>query len=227
MTVPRLITVDGPAGAGKGTLARRLAAHFAYAHLDTGKLYRAVGLNTLAGGGDPANPADAVAAARALDPASIAGGGLENPELAGDIAASAASKVAAIPDVRSALLSFQRDFAATPPGTARGAVLDGRDTGTVVCPDAPVKFFIPASAEERATRRHKELLDRGEASIYPRVLADMKERDVRDSTRAIAPLKAADDARTIDTSDMDADAVFAAALEHINVYIAARNDRVS
>jgi cytidylate kinase len=220
MTAPRLITVDGPAGAGKGTLARRLAAQLAYAHLDTGKLYRAVGLATLANGGDPANPGDATAAARALDAAAIAAGALENPELAGDNAASAASKVAAIPDVRAELLAFQRDFAANPPGTAKGAVLDGRDTGTVVCPDAPVKFFITASAEVRAKRRHKELLDRGEASIYPRVLADMKERDVRDSTRAIAPLRAADDARTIDTSEMDADAVFAAALEFINAHIA-------
>jgi cytidylate kinase len=220
MTAPRLITVDGPAGAGKGTLARRLAAQLAYAHLDTGKLYRAVGLATLANGGDPANPGDATAAARALDAAAIAAGALENPELAGDNAASAASKVAAIPDVRAELLAFQRDFAANPPGTAKGAVLDGRDTGTVVCPDAPVKFFITASAEVRAKRRHKELLDRGEASIYPRVLADMKERDVRDSTRAIAPLRAADDARTIDTSEMDTDAVFAAALEFINAHIA-------
>lgn len=220
MTPPRLITVDGPAGAGKGTLARRLAAHFTYAHLDTGKLYRAVGLNTLAQGGDPANPADAIAAARALDAATIARGALENPDLAGDAAAAAASKVAVIPEVRAALLAFQRDFAARPPGGAQGAVLDGRDTGTVVCPDAPVKFFITASAEVRAKRRHKELLDRGETSIYPRVLADMKERDVRDSTRAIAPLTAADDARTIDTSEMDADAVFAAALEFINAHIA-------
>jgi CMP/dCMP kinase len=215
MTTPRLITVDGPAGAGKGTLSKRLAAHFGYAHLDTGKLYRAVGLNTLAAGGDPATPVDAIAAAEALDSAAIASGGLQNPELAGDTAASAASKVAAIPEVRQVLLTFQRDFASNPPGSSSGAILDGRDTGTVVCPDAPVKFFITASAEERAKRRHKELLDRGEASIYPRVLADMKERDVRDSTRAIAPLKAADDARTIDTSELDADAVFAAALEFI------------
>jgi CMP/dCMP kinase len=215
MTTPRLITVDGPAGAGKGTLSKRLAAHFGYAHLDTGKLYRAVGLNTLAAGGDPATPADAIAAAKALDSAAIASGGLQNPELAGDTAAAAASKVAAIPEVRQVLLAFQRDFASNPPGGTGGAILDGRDTGTVVCPDAPAKFFVTASAEERAKRRHKELLDRGEASIYPRVLADMKERDVRDSTRAIAPLKAADDARTIDSSELDADAVFAAALEYI------------
>ena len=215
MTAPAVITVDGPAGAGKGTLARRLAEHLGYAHLDTGKLYRAVGLGTLEAGGDPSLPADAVAAAEALDPHAIAEGGLDNPELAGDKAAVAASKVAAIPEVRQVLLSFQRNFAAHPPGDAAGAVLDGRDTGTVVCPDAGAKFFITAQAEVRAERRHKELLGRGETSIYARVLADMKERDVRDSTRAVAPLKAADDARTIDTSDLDADTVLTVALEHI------------
>jgi cytidylate kinase len=220
MSAPRLITVDGPAGSGKGTLAKRLAAHFGYAHLDTGKLYRAVGLATVRAGGDPASRDDAVAAAEGLDAAAIAGGHLDDPALAGDEAAAAASRVAAIPDVRAVLLSFQRDFAAAPPGGADGAVLDGRDTGTVVCPDAPVKFFITASPEVRAERRHKELLARGETSIYARVLADMKERDARDSNRAVAPLKAADDALTIDTSDMDADTVFAAALAHIADHIA-------
>jgi len=215
MTTPRIITVDGPAGSGKGTLARRLAGHFGYAHLDTGKLYRAVGLATLRAGGDPADPADAVAAAQSLDANAVAGGILDDAELTGDTAASAASKVAAIPEVREVLLSFQRNFATHPPGRAGGSVLDGRDTGTVICPDAEAKFFITAQVEERAERRHKELLGRGETSIYARVLADMKERDVRDSTRAVAPMKAADDARTIDTSDLDADAVFAAALEYI------------
>ena len=215
MTTPRIITVDGPAGSGKGTLARRLAGHFGYAHLDTGKLYRAVGLATLRAGGDPADLADAVAAAQSLDANAVAGGILDDAELTGDTAASAASKVAAIPEVREVLLSFQRNFATHPPGRAGGSVLDGRDTGTVICPDAEAKFFITAQVEERAERRHKELLGRGETSIYARVLADMKERDVRDSTRAVAPMKAADDARTIDTSDLDADAVFAAALEYI------------
>ena len=215
MTTPRIITVDGPAGSGKGTLARRLAGHFGYAHLDTGKLYRAVGLATLRAGGDPADPADAVAAAQSLDANAVAGGILDDAELTGDTAASAASKVAAIPEVREVLLSFQRNFATHPPGRAGGSVLDGRDTGTVIFPDAEAKFFITARVEERAERRHKELLGRGETSIYARVLADMKERDVRDSTRAVAPMKAADDARTIDTSDLDADAVFAAALEYI------------
>lgn len=209
------ITVDGPAASGKGTLARRLAARFGFAHLDTGKLYRAVGLAVLRAGGDPGDEAAAVAVARALDAGAVAAGALDDPELEGDDAARAASLVAAIPAVRTALLDFQRAFAADPPAGAAGAVLDGRDTGTVVCPDAPIKFFITASAEVRAERRHKELMGRGEASIYARVLADLKERDARDSERAVAPMKAADDALIIDTSAMDADAALAAALDHI------------
>ncbi len=215
MTAPRIITIDGPAGCGKGTLARRLAERLGYAHLDTGRLYRAVGLAVLRSGNDPDDVQTAVAAARALDAAGIAAGALDDPELSGDRAAAAASKVAAIPEVRAALLDFQRAFAVAPPAGAKGAILDGRDTGTVVCPDAPLKLFINASAEVRADRRHKELLARGEASIYARVLAEIKERDERDSTRAVAPLKPAGDARLIDTSSMDADAVLEAALEYI------------
>ena len=204
------VAIDGPAASGKGTLARDIASHFGYAHLDTGKLYRGVGLAVLAASGDPADPDAAVAAARALDPQALA-----DPALAGDEAAQAASVVAAIPAVRAALLDFQRTFAGQPPGGAGGAVLDGRDTGTVVCPDADVKFFVTASSEVRAERRHKELLARGEPSIYARVLADIEERDRRDSTRAVAPLRPAPDAILIDTSALDAAAVLDAALAHL------------
>jgi len=204
-----IIAVDGPAASGKGTLARRLAAHLGYAYLDTGKLYRAVGYAVLAAGGDPEDAADAVRAAKALKPEE-----LEDPVLGSDEAADAASKVAAIPGVRAALLKFQQDFAHAPPGGAPGAVLDGRDIGTVVCPDAEVKLFVTADLAVRATRRHKELIGRGETSIYSRVLQDLKERDARDSSRAEAPLRPADDARTLDTSNLDPDAVFAAALAY-------------
>ena len=202
-----IIAIDGPAASGKGTLARRLAAHFGYAHLDSGKIYRAVGLAVLRAGKDPEDPAAAVAAAGTLN-----ADDLGNPDLAGDDAAVAASKVAAIPAVRAAVLDFQRDFAINPPGGAGGAVIDGRDIGTVVCPDAAVKLFVTASVEARAERRHKELLGRGEASIYARVLQDLKERDARDTNRAVAPLRPAEDAEVMDTSEMDPDAAFAAAL---------------
>lgn len=202
-----IIAVDGPAASGKGTLARRLAAQFGYAYLDTGKLYRAVGHAILTAGGDPEDAATAVRAAKAISAEM-----LENPALGGDLAAVAASKVAAIPCVRAALLKFQQDFAHTPPNGAPGAVLDGRDIGTVVCPNADVKLFITADLPTRAERRHKELIGRGEASIYARVLQDLKERDERDSNRAVAPLRPACDAETLDTSQLDPDAVFEAAL---------------
>lgn len=205
-----IIAIDGPAGSGKGTLARRLADALGYAHLDTGKLYRAVGLGVIAAGKDPADAAAALASARNLDAQT-----LDNPDLLGDEAAIAASKVAAIQEVRSVLLEFQRRFAAKPPEGATGAVLDGRDIGTVVCPEAEVKFFITASAEVRAERRHKELLARGEPSIYARVLQDMKVRDERDQSRSVAPLKPALDAMVVDTSELDADAVFETAMDII------------
>ena len=210
-----IITIDGPAASGKGTLARHIAAHVGYAHLDTGKLYRAVGLAVLTAGGDPADPAAATAAARALDPQALNPRALDDPALAGDGVARAASIVAAIPEVRTALLDFQRTFAAQPPDGAAGAVLDGRDIGTVVCPAADVKFFVTASAQVRAERRHKELLARGEPSIYARVLADIQERDRRDSTRVVAPLRPAPDAKLIDTSALDAAAVLTTALAHL------------
>jgi cytidylate kinase len=205
-----IVAVDGPAASGKGTLARRLAAHFRFAYLDTGKIYRAVGHRVLASKGNPEDLGAALDAARALEPSD-----LDNPDLAGDMAANAASKVAALEPVRAVLLGFQQDFAADPPDGAAGAVLDGRDIGTVVCPDAEMKLFITADVEERARRRHKELLDKGEPSIYPRVLQALKDRDARDSNRSAAPLKAAADAIEIDTTAMDPDEAFATALEFI------------
>lgn len=203
----RVIAIDGPAAAGKGTLARRLANHLGYAYLDTGLLYRAVGMKALEGGGDPSDPAVATTAAEAL-----ANEDLSRSDLRGDRAASAASQAATIPEVRRALLSFQRRFAEHPPGGAAGAVLDGRDIGTVVCPDADLKFFVTASLEVRAARRVRELRERGLEAIDTRVLQEMRERDVRDSTRRLAPLGPASGAIVIDTSRLDADAVFAAAL---------------
>ena len=197
---PLLIAIDGPAASGKGTLAKRLAAHFKLPHLDTGLLYRAVGWSAAH---TSLTPADAAAALKAAD--------LDNPALRTDEAGQAASKVAAIPEVRTNLLKFQKEFA----HQASGAVLDGRDIGTVICPDAPVKLFVTASLDARVERRYQELRARGADTIKPRVLAEMAERDRRDSERAAAPLKAAPDAYHLDTSDMDADAAFAAALAFI------------
>lgn len=206
-----IVAIDGPSASGKGTLSKRLAAHLAFAHLDTGKIYRAVGLKVLRSGGDPADEVSALAAAQSLDPSELG-----DPALAGDEAADAASKVAAINTVRAVLLQFQQNFAARPPGGLDGAVLDGRDIGTVVCPAAEVKLFVTASAEVRAERRHKELLERGETSIYARVLQDMKDRDDRDTNRSVAPLKPAEDAFVLDTSELNADQAFAAALAEID-----------
>ncbi|MBT3305256.1 MAG: (d)CMP kinase [Alphaproteobacteria bacterium] len=206
-----LIAIDGPAAAGKGTLARRLADHFGLALLDTGLLYRAVGMNVVRAGGDANDAALAAETARALKPED-----LEADDLRVDAAADAASRVSAVPDVRAALLEFQRSFAANPPGGASGAVLDGRDIGTVVCPEATAKLFVTASTEVRAKRRYLELRERGLDAIHGRVLADMKERDARDSERAVSPLEPAKDAFLLDTSDLDADQAFAAALDFIN-----------
>ncbi|NVK19193.1 MAG: (d)CMP kinase [Methylocystaceae bacterium] len=197
-----VVAIDGPAAAGKGTLARRVAADLDLAYLDTGLLYRATGFAVLAEGGDPSDAVMATKAAENLKPAD-----LENEKLRYDEAAQAASKVAVIQPVRDELLDFQRRFAAQPPAGKKGAVLDGRDIGTVVCPDADVKLFVTASTEVRAQRRLKELQERGLESIYAQVLQDMKDRDARDSQRAAAPLKAADDAVILDTSDLDIEEV--------------------
>ena len=195
-----LIAIDGPSAAGKGTLAKRLAAHFRLPHLDTGLLYRAVGWAAERTGRPPAEVA-----------ATLQAGDLDDPDLRTDAAGQAGSRAAAIPEVRANLLKFQKEFAYREPG----AVLDGRDIGTVICPDATVKLFVTASPEARAERRYQELRGRGADTIKPRVLAEMAERDRRDSERAAAPLKAAPDAYHLDTSDMDADAAFAAALAFI------------
>jgi cytidylate kinase len=199
-----IIAVDGPAASGKGTLARRLAGHFGLHHLDTGLIYRAVGLAVRASGHDLDDVAAAVRAARALDLTQFSAEALRSTA-----AGEAASRVAAIPEVRAALLEYQRNFAGRQPG----AVLDGRDIGTVVCPDANVKLFVTATPETRARRRWQELLALGDRLTYEAVLADIRSRDARDSERAVAPLKPAAGARLLDTTLLDIEAAFQAALD--------------
>jgi cytidylate kinase len=202
-----IIAIDGPAASGKGTLARRLAAHFGLAHLDTGLLYRAVGRRVLDEGADPADPRAAEAAARALRAED-----LEREDLRSPPADAAASAVAAIPGVRAALLAFQRAF-----GGARGAVLDGRDIGTVVFPDATAKLYVTASVEARGMRRWKELVARGVAADLATVTAEVRARDAADAARAAAPMRPAADARLLDTTELDPEAAFAAALALVGV----------
>ncbi len=194
------IAIDGPAAAGKGTISKAVAAHFGFAYLDTGLLYRAVGAKVLLG----MEPDDA---ALRLEVSDLDADGLRSPEVA-----QAASRVAVIPEVRAALLDFQRSFARR----AGGAVLDGRDIGTVICPDAEAKLFVTASAEVRAKRRHAELDETGSAASFDQVLADVRERDERDRNRATAPLKPAPDAVVIDTSDLTINAAVQAAIEAID-----------
>jgi CMP/dCMP kinase len=215
-----IIAVDGPAASGKGTLARRLARHFNLAYLDTGSLYRAAALRALQSGGDPADPAVAKAAAER-----VGADDLTDPRLREEQIARAASAVAAIPAVRAALLGFQRDFAHRPPAGAAGAVLDGRDIGTVIFPDADAKLFVTATPEARAERRCKELRESGVNAIYDRVLQDMKDRDARDRQRRAAPLVPADDAFVLDTTVLDADAAFQAALAFIGRQLAGKPPR--
>ena len=198
-----IVAIDGPAAAGKGTVSKAVAAHFGFAHLDTGLLYRVVGRVALEKIG-PSLDEDAVIALLT----EVREADLERDDLRTAAVAQAASKVAAIPEVRSALVDFQRKFAAR----AGGAVLDGRDIGTVICPDADVKLFVTASAEVRAQRRYQELTDRGENTDFDTVLEDVKARDARDSERAVAPLVAADDAISIDTSGMSIEDAIAAAI---------------
>ena len=214
-----IIAIDGPAAAGKGTLAQNLAKYFNYAFLDTGRLYRAVGYAVIQKNQDPSNEAQAIECAKQFDPKNI-NSILKNPALREEKTGNAASKVAVIPEVRKALLDLQRNFANNPffeDGTkAKGAVLDGRDIGTVVCPNAEIKFYVTASAEVRATRRFKELTDSGKKVSYDTILQDIKERDFRDSNRSSAPLKPAEDAFILDTSHLDAKQAFDKALELIN-----------
>jgi len=206
-----IIAVDGPASSGKGTVARALARHYGLPHLDTGLLYRAVGMTVLAGDGDPADP---VAAEAATDfPAAL----LDDPALRSESAGRAASIVSAHPGVRAALLARQRDFACQP----GGAVLDGRDVGTVIAPAADAKLFVTASPEIRARRRHAELIGRGEAVPYETVLADILARDARDSGRAAAPLARAADAALLDTGDLTIDAAVQRAISLVEARIGA------
>jgi cytidylate kinase len=199
-----IIAIDGPAASGKGTLGKRLAVHFGLRHLDTGLIYRAVAKALLDAGHRLDDETCAVAAARALDP-----GAFDEKVLKGHAIGEAASIVSAIPQVRAALIAFQRDFAAAPPG----AVLDGRDIGTVICPDADVKIFVVAAPEVRAQRRAIELRAAGQRADEAAILDDIRRRDERDRSRAVAPLIPAADAVDLDTSNLDVEAAVAAAIE--------------
>ena len=205
-----IVTVDGPVAAGKGTLARRLAAHLGFAYLDTGSLYRATALRLLRQGGDPGD-----AKAAALAAAQVSQADLADPALRDEAIGAAASLVAALPEVRQALLEYQRRVAAAPPGGAAGAVLDGRDIGTVVCPEADVKLFVTADVDARSRRRHAELLARGARTSLAEVRAELVRRDERDSARAHAPLRPAADAHLLDTTKLDIETAFRAALDVI------------
>ena len=202
-----IVAIDGPAASGKGTLGKRIAAHYGLAHLDTGKLYRAVARDTLAMGKSPKDASAALIAAKALDLATLG-----DPHLMDGRLGEAASIVASHPDVRQELLAYQRAFARQKPG----AVLDGRDIGTVICPDADVKLFVTAAPEERARRRYRELCEAGNSIAEAEVLADIKRRDERDKSRAAAPLRMAEDAVLLDTTNLDIDAAFKAAIDLID-----------
>jgi len=208
-----IIAIDGPAASGKGTLGKKLAAHYGLRHLDTGLLYRAVAKSVLDAGRRPDDEAAAIAAAQALDP-----GGFDEAVLKSHAVGEAASLVSAVPEVRAALVAFQRDFAAKPPG----AVMDGRDIGTVICPNADVKIFVTATPEVRAHRRALEYRAAGRAIDTATVLADILRRDERDTQRAISPLKQAPDAHLLDTANMDISTAIRAAIDIVEATRAGR-----
>jgi cytidylate kinase len=210
-----IIAIDGPAASGKGTIAQRIAGHFGYVWLDTGLLYRAVARDVLAAGADLEDESAAARVAQALDAATLG-----DPSLRSTAIGEAASVVAKHPGVRAALLDFQRSFARTPPG----AVLDGRDIGTVICPDADVKIFVTAAVEVRARRRYEEYASRGENVTYEEVLDVIRQRDARDASRSAAPLQQALDAVLLDTTRMDVETAFMAALKIISTAMSARDN---
>jgi len=203
-----VIAIDGTFASGKGTLAKRLAAHYGLGHLDSGKLYRACAHGVMQAGGDPDNADNAAKAARNMDAKT-----LSDPILKSGPVGAAASKVAVHPEVREAFVTFQRDFA------AKGAVIDGRDIGTVICPDADVKLYVDAKPEERAKRRHAELIGYGEDISFETVLEQLIERDARDSGRELSPLKPADDAHLLDTTSLSIEAVFDAAVRIVDAVL--------
>jgi cytidylate kinase len=198
-----IIAIDGPAASGKGTIGKRLAAHYGLRHLDTGLLYRTVAKTVLDAGQEPGNAQAAIAAAQALDPSRFDEAALKGPGVG-----EAASLVSAVPEVRAALVGFQREFAAAAPG----AVLDGRDIGTVICPDADVKIFVTATPDVRAQRRANEYRASGKTIPEADVLADIRSRDERDSNRSASPLKKADDAHLLDTTELNVEQAVAAAI---------------
>lgn len=216
---PFVIAVDGPAASGKGTLSRRLANYYGLAYLDTGMLYRGVGWLLLNKSADPRDEAAAAAVANEFDLRQIEGANIRTADVG-----KAASVVAAHTDVRAALLDFQRNFSISPPGRVRGAILDGRDIGTVICPDALVKFYVTATPEVRAERRWKDLRAHDPSATLERTLEDIKRRDARDSGRDSAPMRPAPDAEFMDTTAMDPDTAFARACRIVDQALEGRGD---
>lgn len=218
MNAPIVIAVDGTAASGKGTLAKKLAAHYGFAHLDSGALYRLTALAVLEAGGDPASQADAVRAARAIDPSRA-----NDPAIRTDRIGQAASKVAAIAAVRAALFEFQRSFLEHPPGGAAGAVIDGRDIGTVIAPEADAKLFVDAAPAVRAHRRWLELQSMGIARDEADLQAELVARDAADRARPVSPLRQAADAALLDTSNLGIEPAFAAALALVEARLTGRS----